>query len=181
MLKYTLHYTFTINLHTTQYVHYIQVDRCYGWKTMPDSPIRAALAAQDENCRLEFKDRTSQTILQLNEQGLNAKLYWENDDPLDTISLVPTSAISGEGVPDLLYNLITLSQERLIDQLMYIEFVQCTVLEVKAIDGLGFTVDVVLLNGTIREGDTIVVSTLEGPVVTSVRALLTPPPNREMR
>ena len=182
--SYTLHpiYPHT-TLHTTHiYTHiHTQVDRCYGWKTMPDSPIRAALAAQDENCRLEFKDRTSQTILQLNEQGLNAKLYWENDDPLDTISLVPTSAISGEGVPDLLYNLITLSQERLIDQLLYMEYVQCTVLEVKAIDGLGFTVDVVLLNGTIREGDTIVVSTLEGPVVTSVRALLTPPPNREMR
>jgi hypothetical protein len=39
----------------------------------------------------------------------------------------------------------------------------------------------VLVNGTLREGDTIVVSTMEGPVVTSIRALLTPPPNREMR
>ncbi len=30
-------------------------------------------------------------------------------------------------------------------------------------------------------GDTIVVSTMEGPVVTTIRALLTPPPNREVR
>jgi translation initiation factor 5B len=158
-----------------------KVDRCYGWKTMPDCPIREALAAQDENCRLEFKDRTSRAILQLNEQGLNASLYWDNDDPLNTISLIPTSAVSGEGVPDLLYNLITITQDRLTEQLMYMEYVQCTVLEVKAIDGLGHTVDVVLLNGTLKEGDSIVVSTLEGPVVTSIRALLTPPPNREMR
>ena len=148
---------------------------------MPDCPIREALAAQDENCRLEFKDRTSRAILQLNEQGLNASLYWDNDDPLNTISLIPTSAVSGEGVPDLLYNLITITQDRLTEQLMYMEYVQCTVLEVKAIDGLGHTVDVVLLNGTLKEGDSIVVSTLEGPVVTSIRALLTPPPNREMR
>jgi translation initiation factor 5B len=158
-----------------------KVDRCYGWKTMPDCPIREALDIQDENCKLEFKDRTSRVILQLNEQGLNASLYWENDDPLNTISLIPTSAVSGEGVPDLLYNIITITQEMLIEQLMYMEYVQCTVLEVKAIDGLGHTVDVVLLNGTIREGDTIVVSTMEGPVVTNIRALLTPPPNREMR
>ena len=34
-----------------------KVDRCYGWKAVPDSPIRAALARQDENTVLEFKDR----------------------------------------------------------------------------------------------------------------------------
>ena len=158
-----------------------KVDRCYGWKTMPDCPIQEALAVQDENCRLEFKDRAERVILQLNEQGLNAKLYWENDDPDDTISLVPTSAISGEGVPDLLAMLITNAQERQTEQLMYMEVLQCTVLEVKVIEGLGHTVDVVLVNGTLREGDTIVVSTMEGPVVTNIRALLTPPPNREMR
>lgn len=67
------------------------------------------------------------------------------------------------------------------EKIMYVESVQCTVLEVKVVDGLGHTVDVVLVNGTLNEGDTIVVSTLEGPVSTSVRALLTPPPNMEMR
>jgi translation initiation factor 5B len=79
-----------------------KVDRCYGWKTMPDSPIQIALAAQDENCQREFKDRAEKAIVQLMEQGLNAKLYWENDDLSHTVSLVPTSAVSGEGVPDLL-------------------------------------------------------------------------------
>jgi len=39
---------------------------------------------------------------------------------------------------------------------MYVETLQCTVLEVKVIEGLGHTVDVVLVNGTLREGDTIV-------------------------
>ena len=47
-------------------------------------------------------------------------------------------------------------QSRLTDQLMYVESLQCTVLEVKVIEGLGQTVDVVLVNGTLREGDTIV-------------------------
>lgn len=42
--------------------------------------------------------------------GLNAKLYWENDDPAHTVSLVPTSAVTGEGVPDLIMMLITLTQ-----------------------------------------------------------------------
>jgi translation initiation factor 5B len=46
---------------------------------------------------------------------------------------------------------------------------------------VGPSIDVVLLNGVLKEGDRIVVSTLEGPIITQVRALLTPPPNREMR
>ena len=39
----------------------------------------------------------------------------------------------------------------------------------------------ILVNGTLKEGDTMIVSTMDGPVVTTIRALLTPPPNREMR
>jgi translation initiation factor 5B len=87
-----------------------KVDRCYGWKSLPDGPIRDALALQDENCRLEFKDRTDRIVVQLMELGLNAKLYWENETPEDTISLCPTSAVTGEGVPDLLMNLIRITQ-----------------------------------------------------------------------
>ena len=51
----------------------------------------------------------------------------------------------------------------------------------KAIDGLGMTVDVLVVNGYLREGDKAVFCTLDGPIVTEIRGLLTPPPSREMR
>jgi translation initiation factor 5B len=34
-----------------------KVDRLYGWKSVPDRSIRAALADQDSNCIQEFNDR----------------------------------------------------------------------------------------------------------------------------
>jgi translation initiation factor IF-2 len=97
------------------------------------------------------------------------------------VSLVPTSAITGEGIPDLLHLLVQLTQTRMNDKLMYLSELECTVLEVKVIEGLGTTIDVILSNGVLNEGDRIVVCGLNGPIVTNVRALLTPQPMRELR
>ncbi|KAK4935562.1 hypothetical protein LTR28_010338 [Elasticomyces elasticus] len=97
------------------------------------------------------------------------------------VSLVPTSAHTGEGIPDMLKLLVSLTQERMTNQLMYLSEVECTVLEVKVIEGLGTTIDVVLSNGILREGDKIVLCGTDGAIVTEIRALLTPAEMKELR
>lgn len=108
-------------------------------------------------------------------------LYWENNSPEDTLSFVPTSAITGEGLSDLIYNLCRMGQTTERENLTEKQQFECTVLEVKVIEGHGTTIDVVLVNGVIHVGDTIVVSGLNGPIRTNIRALLTPYPMKEMR
>jgi translation initiation factor 5B len=49
------------------------------------------------------------------------------------------------------------------------------------IEGFGSTIDVILIDGELEVGDKIALSTLDGPIITTIRNLLTPPPNRESR
>ena len=129
----------------------------------------------------QFEDMTKKIIIAFAEQGLNAVLYYENKSFARNVSIVPTSAVTGEGVPDMIMLLVNLTQQRMSDRLMYLSELECTVLEVKVIEGLGTTIDVVLSNGILREGEKIVVCGLNGPIVTQIRALLTPQPLRELR
>ena len=54
-------------------------------------------------------------------------------------------------------------------------------LQVKAIAGLGTTIDVILVNGSIKEGQTVVMGGTDGPIVTQIRGLLMPQPLKELR
>lgn len=158
-----------------------KIDRLYGWKKIDNNGFQESLAVQNKAVHNEFRDRLEKTKVAFAEQGFNAELYYENKSMARNVSLVPTSAHTGEGIPDMLKLLVSLTQERMTSKLMYLSEVECTVLEVKVIEGLGTTIDVVLSNGVLREGDRIILCGLNGAIATNIRALLTPAPLKELR
>lgn len=159
-----------------------KIDRMFDWKEQPNNfPSRQSLLKQKRSVLEEFRTRVNKTKLEMAQLGFNSELYWENDDIRKVISLVPTSAITGEGIPDLLMHLVSLPQKLLTERLMFNESLEATVLEVKVTFGHGITIDIILTGGTIHEGDTIMVVGRDGPITTTIRALLTPHPMKEMR
>jgi translation initiation factor 5B len=158
-----------------------KIDRLYGWKKVDNNGFVDSLSLQPRSVQNEFQNRLEQTKVAFAEQGFNAELFYKNKNMAKFVSLVPTSAHTGEGIPDMLKLLVQLTQERMVGSLMYLSEVQATVLEVKAIEGFGMTIDVVLSNGILREGDRIVLCGTEGVIKTNIRALLTPERLRELR
>lgn len=158
-----------------------KIDRLFGWKKIDNNGFQDSLALQNKAVHNEFSKRLADTKLAFAEQGFNAELFYENKSMAKNVSLVPTSAHTGEGIPDMLKLILQLTQDRMVGSLMYLSEVQATVLEVKAIEGFGMTIDVILSNGILREGDRIVLCGTEGAIKTNIRALLTPAPLRELR
>lgn len=151
-----------------------KVDRLFGWNSVPNRMIEESLT-ENHQCASEFKNRLDGIILQINQLGINAKLFWENDSLEDTVSICPISAKTGEGIGDLLELLAMTSQP------VFEEELKCIVMEKTIMEGFGITVDVIVINGTLKKNDKIVISTSDGPIETVIKNLLTPPPNRESR
>ncbi|KAK4336775.1 hypothetical protein RND71_043862 [Anisodus tanguticus] len=159
-----------------------KIDRLYDWQSSVKRDVEDLIKTQQQNTKSEFEKRTKDIILQLNEQSLNAALYYENQDVRYYVSLVPTSAVMGDGMGNLINLMTDYCQTMLHKKLVFLpDKLEATVLEVKALPGLGTTIDVVLVNGKLKEGDKIVLAGHDGPVVTQIRSLLVPQPLRELR
>ncbi|XP_034287186.1 eukaryotic translation initiation factor 5B [Pantherophis guttatus] len=158
-----------------------KIDRLYDWKKSPDTDVAVTLKKQKKNTKDEFEERAKAIIVEFAQQGLNAALYYENKDPRTFVSLVPTSAHTGDGMGSLIALLVELTQTMLNKRLAHCEELRAQVMEVKALPGMGTTIDVILINGRLKEGDTIIVPGVEGPIVTQIRGLLLPPPMKELR
>ncbi|WP_144905268.1 translation initiation factor IF-2 [Halobellus captivus] len=160
-----------------------KIDTTPGWNPQEGMPIQVTYEKQSQNARSRLDENLYQIIGDLSDEGFSADLYWRVQNFTKNVGVVPLSAITSEGVPDLLAVLMGLSQRYMKEQ-MAVDVTgpgAGTVLEVKDERGFGATVDVVLYDGSVRAEDKIVVGGIDGPIVTEVRALLQPRPNAEIR
>ncbi|KAL5962597.1 Eukaryotic translation initiation factor 5B [Taenia solium] len=158
-----------------------KIDRLYQWRSYPNLSVEEVLAKQNEVTINDFNLRFKEVVQHFALMELNVELFYRNANPSEFISMVPTSAHSGDGMGDLLAFMCKEMQRRLYKRLTFSEELKASVMEVKVTVGLGTSLDVIVVNGRIREGDTIVLAGQEGPIVTTVRGIRMPAPMSELR
>uniref|UniRef100_A0A6P6Y4L0 Eukaryotic translation initiation factor 5B n=1 Tax=Dermatophagoides pteronyssinus TaxID=6956 RepID=A0A6P6Y4L0_DERPT len=177
----------SINLLKKQHCPFIvalnKIDLTFGWKSMQFATFKECLKRQPPFVLDSLKTAAGRAVLNLIEKcGMNFSLFHENKSEKSVVSVVPISAATGEGLPDLLATIIKLTQKLMRKQIVIdTEHVDATVLEVKTLEGLGTCIDVLLIGGALRKKDTIVLAGHNGPIVTQIKALMTPMPLRESR
>jgi len=159
-----------------------KIDRIHGWRVNENESFLSTFAKQNERVRTDVENKTYEVVGKLSELDFSADRFDRVSDFQRNLAIVPVSAHTGEGIPDLLLVMIGLAQRYMGDALkLSVEGPGAgTVLEVKEERGLGTTLDVILYDGTLAIGDEIAVATQGDVVVTKVRSLLKPRPLKEI-
>ncbi|MEM2109618.1 MAG: translation initiation factor IF-2 [Candidatus Odinarchaeota archaeon] len=159
-----------------------KVDLIPGWKPTSDACFLDSFKNQDKQVIKDLDARIYEIIGNLSILGLQSERFDRVQDFTRNIAIVPTSAKTGEGIPELLMVLAGLAQQYLAKKLeLKEEPARGVILEVKEEPGLGIAADTIIYNGVLRKGDIIVVGTLTEPLVTKIKVILKPKPLDEIR
>jgi translation initiation factor 5B len=179
-----------------------KVDMLSGWKGKKKGDIntgkqkqikRAAAAASLPFISEEIKNQESHILTLLDEKiytvvgslsrmGFNSEAFWRIKEFDKELAIVPISAVSGVGIPELMTVLVGLAQQYMKKRLeRHDDYIRGIVLEVKEEQGLGPSANMILIDGTIKQGDMIMAAKRDEIIVTKVKALLLPKPLDEMR
>jgi translation initiation factor 5B len=178
-----------------------KVDMLSGWKEKKKGGIKTDKQLQiktDISANLPFiteeiKNQDSHILTLLDEKiytvvgslsrmGFNSEAFWRIKEFDKELAIVPISAVSGVGIPELMTVLVGLAQQYMKKRLeRHDDYIRGIVLEVKEEQGLGPSANMILIDGTIKQGDMIMAAKRDKIIVTKVKALLLPKPLDEMR
>lgn len=152
-----------------------KIDRIAGWVPHPELDVVSSIEKQNPRVRNLFDNLLYKIIGDLGTLGFIAERFDRIRDFRSVLAVVPVSAVTGEGIPELLLVTAGLSQAFLKKRLLVNpEDTKGVVLEVKEEQGLGHTVDAIIYDGILRKNDVIVLMGINEPIVTKVKALLLP-------
>ncbi|HJU59556.1 MAG TPA: translation initiation factor IF-2 [Nitrososphaeraceae archaeon] len=178
-----------------------KVDMLSGWKGKKKGDIKTNKQKQiktDTSANLPFiteeiKNQDSQILTLLDEKiytvvgslsrmGFNSEAFWRIKEFDKELAIVPISAVSGVGIPELMTVLVGLAQQYMKKRLeRHYDYIRGIILEIKEEQGLGPSANMILIDGTIKQGDMIMAAKRDEIILTKVKALLLPKPLDEMR
>jgi len=159
-----------------------KIDLISGWRKEKDSLLKS-ISNQPQNIQEELDKKLYTLVGKLSEMGFESERFDRVDNYTKQIAIIPCSAKTGKGIPELLMVLTGLAQ-RYLEKNLEIKVkgpAKGTILEVKEEKGLGKTLDLIIYDGILKKNDLIVIGGLNKPIATKVKALFEPMPLEEMR
>src|SRR5271169_6118456 len=150
-----------------------KVDTISGWKKGTSRFITQAIKNQPKSVVDILDEKIYRVVGEMSRLGINSEALYRIKDFRKEVAIVPVSARTGEGIPELIAVLVGLTQVYLQKRLSISSDARARgiVLEVKQEPGVGETANVILLEGVLRNGDQVVVAKKEGAVVTKIKAI----------
>lgn len=156
-----------------------KVDAITGWN------LDVKFTEQQTETSREFYTKLYNIIGQLNSINTNTDIF-TNFKKLEyftqSFAIVPIAAIANYGIKDILLVLMGMANAFLIDKISIDSntYGEGMILEARDVTGVGKTIDVIIHNGKISKGDTLVVGG-RTPIVTKIKNLFLPLESEEMR
>jgi translation initiation factor 5B len=159
-----------------------KLDKVPGWRPKPDMTLFQAIKSQGASTQAELDRRLYELVGSLSANKIASERFDRVEDFKKTIAIVPTSAKTGQGIPELLMVLSGLTQQFMKERLTIVTGpAKGAVLEVREETGLGLTLDTIIYEGSLKKTDTVVVGGLDDVVVAKIRTLLQPKALDEIR
>jgi translation initiation factor 5B len=160
-----------------------KIDTIAGWKRGTTDFVTKSIKEQQKSV-VDLLDEKLYTVVgALSKEGFVSEALYRVKDFTKEIAIVPVSAKTGEGIPELIAVIVGLTQVYLRKRLFISPDspARGIVLEVNQEPGLGETANVILLEGQLKVGDNIVLAKREGAILTRIKAIFLPKPLDEMR
>ncbi|HUH82592.1 MAG TPA: translation initiation factor IF-2, partial [Nitrososphaerales archaeon] len=161
-----------------------KIDMIAGWKKGSVGLLPNILKEQPPSWNDELEERLYNVVGGLSRLGFQSDAYYRVKDFRQQVSVVPVSARTKAGIPEMLAMLIGLAQQFLKGRLEVPESNRSArgiILEMQEEVGMGETANVILTEGTLRVGDSIGLLRRDGAFRSKVKALFMPRPLDEMR
>ena len=159
-----------------------KTDMVSGWKNTETQFISQSIKEQNVEVQNFLDEKIYNVVTALSILGYQSEAFYRIDDYKKEIAIVPVSAKTGIGIPELFAVLVGLTQQYLKEKLNQEEKSnRGIILEVNDEVGLGPTANMILIDGQMRKEDSIIAAKRDSVIVTKPKALLLPKPLDEMR
>jgi len=148
-----------------------KIDLIKGWKTGKN--LLKTIESQNQDIKAKLDTKLYELVGKLYNHGFNAERFDKVEDYTKQIAIIPVSAKTGDGIPELLMVLTGLAQRFLEESLKINTKIsgRGVILEVKDEKGIGTYLDTIIYDGNIKVNDQIVIGHLGSPIITKVRSI----------